>query len=238
MREAGRIVARTLKELESMVAVGISTMDLEIRAEQCILDSGARPAFKGYRGFPRCICASINEEVVHGIPSKERMLRQGDIISIDLGVEYEGFFGDAALTVAVGKVDDSTLRLMEVTRGALEAALPHARTGNRISDIGHAVQRYVEEQGFSVVRSFVGHGIGKSLHEDPQVPNFGMPGRGPRLKTGMTLAIEPMVNAGGYDVRVLQDGWTAVTADGSLSAHYEHTVLVTPDGAEVLTKDS
>ncbi len=235
MQRAGRIVAQTLKILKDMVAPGVSTMDLENRAEAFINDAGGKPAFKGYRGFPACICSSVNDQVVHGIPSKKRVLKEGDIVSIDLGVIYEGFYGDAALTVPVGRVEPEVQRLLDVTRKALEVALPVAREGARVSDIGHAVQSLVESEGFSVVRHFVGHGIGKRLHEEPQVPNFGKPGRGPRLISGMVLAIEPMVNAGGFDVKVLDDGWTAVTKDGSKSAHFEHTVLVTPDGGRALT---
>ncbi len=235
MERAGGIVARTLEALEEMVAPGVSTMDLENRAEAVIAEAGGKPAFKGYRGYPACICSSVNDQVVHGIPSEKRVLREGDIVSIDLGVIYDGFYGDAALTLAVGKVLPEAQRLMDVTRQSLAVALSEARDGARVSDIGYAVQSYVEKEGFSVVRHFVGHGIGKKLHEEPQIPNFGKPGRGPRLKSGMTLAIEPMINAGGFDVRVLDDGWTAVTTDGSLSAHFEHTVLVTPDGGRALT---
>ena len=235
MEQAGALVARTLGALQEMVAPGVSTMDLENRAEAVIADSGGRPAFKGYRGYPACICSSVNDQVVHGIPSEHRVLRQGDIVSIDLGVVYDGFYGDAALTVPVGEISPETRRLLDVTEQALFVALPEAREGARVSDIGYAVQSYVEGEGFSVVRHFVGHGIGKRLHEDPQIPNFGKPGRGPRLKSGMTLAIEPMVNAGGFDVKVLDDGWTAVTKDGSLSAHFEHTVLVTAEGGRALT---
>ncbi len=235
MERAGAIVARTLGALEEMVAPGVSTMDLEKRAEAIIEEAGGKPAFKGYRGYPASICSSVNEQVVHGIPSARRVLKEGDIVSIDLGVIYDGFYGDAALTVPVGSIEPEVQRLLEVTRQALAVALPEAREGARVSDIGYAVQSYVEGEGFSVVRHFVGHGIGKRLHEEPQIPNFGKPGKGPRLKSGMTLAIEPMVNAGGFDVKVLDDGWTAVTKDGSLSAHFEHTVLVTAKGGRALT---
>ena len=235
MERACQIVAATLVKLKEMVGPGITTMDLERKAEELISASGGRPAFKGYRGYPACICASVNSEVIHGIPSARTRLKEGDIVGIDLGVSYEGFYGDAALTVAVGKVSDEASRLMEATSKALELAIEEARSGNRVSDIGYAVQRHVEGFGYSVVRSFVGHGIGKSLHEEPQVPNYGPPGRGPRLKPGMTLAIEPMVNAGDSEVKVLEDGWTAVTVDGSLSAHFEHTVVVTEKGGRVLT---
>lgn len=235
MERACQIVAHTLAKLKAMVGPGITTMDMERMAEESIAASGGKPAFKGYRGYPACICASVNSEVIHGIPSARTRLKEGDIVGIDLGVSYEGFYGDAALTVAVGRVSSDASRLMEATSKALELAIAEASVGNRVSDIGYAVQRHVEELGYSVVRSFVGHGIGKSLHEEPQVPNYGPPGRGPRLKPGMTLAIEPMVNAGASDVRVLDDGWTAVTVDGSLSAHYEHTVVVTEKGGRVLT---
>lgn len=235
IERACSIVALTLKELEQMVAPGLTTRDLEKRAEEVIASNGGTPAFKGYRGFPASICTSVNDQVVHGIPSPKRVLREGDIVSIDLGVIYDGFYGDAAVTVPVGEIVPGTRRLMEVTREALHAAIPEARDGARVSDIGNAVQRHAEAAGFSVVRSFVGHGIGKSLHEEPQIPNFGRPGRGPRLRSGMTLAIEPMVNAGRFEVRILDDGWTAVTVDGSISAHFEHTVLVTPEGGRPLT---
>lgn len=235
MERAGQIVARTLAAIKEMVAPGLSTMDLENRASEVIAACGGKPAFKGYRGYPACICASVNEQVVHGIPSIKRVLHEGDIVSIDLGVIYEGFYGDAALTVPVGDISAEARKLLEVTKEALDVALLEARDGRRVSDIGYAVQSHVERAGFSVVRNFVGHGIGKRLHEEPQIPNFGRPGRGPRLKSGMTLAIEPMVNAGGFDVKVLEDGWTAVTTDRSLSAHFEHTVLVTPEGGRPLT---
>lgn len=235
MERAGSIVASTLQAIKEMVEPGLTTMDLEKKACRVIAESGGKPAFKGYRGYPACICASVNEQVVHGIPSVKRLLKEGDIVSIDLGVIYEGYYGDAALTVPVGEITPEAKRLMKVTLESLELAILNARDGARVSDIGHAVQSHVEKNGYSVVKHFVGHGIGKRLHEEPQVPNFGRPGRGPRLKSGMTLAIEPMVNAGGFDVAVLDDGWTAVTTDGSLSAHFEHTVLVTPEGGRPLT---
>ena len=235
MEAASRIVAETLALLEREVAVGISTHDLDRMAEEYIQSQGGKPAFKGYGGYPATICTSLNEQVIHGIPSKKRKLAEGDIIGIDLGVVYDGFVGDAARTFAVGRISPEAEALMKVTAKALKLGIAQAREGNRVSDIGHAVQSHVEAAGYSVVRSFVGHGIGKKLHEEPQVPNFGSPGKGPRLKSGMTLAIEPMVNAGGADVKVLADGWTAVTADGSLSAHFEHTVLVTPDGGRPLS---
>ena len=235
MREANQLVAAILAELEATVAPGVSTLDLDVMAERLVRDAGAVPAFKGYRGFPATLCTSINEQVVHGIPSK-RPLGDGDIVSIDIGVKLNGFFGDSAVTVAVGKVDDRTVELLAVTRDSLEKAIEQVRVGHRLSDIGHAVQTHVEAHGFSVVREFVGHGIGEELHEDPQVPNYGQPGRGPKLAEGMVIAIEPMVAMGRPDVKVLADGWTAVTRDGSLAAHFEHTVAVTKEGPVVLTE--
>ena len=237
MREANGLVAAILAELEAAVAPGVSTADLDAMAEKMVRDGGAVPAFKGYRGYPATLCTSVNEQVVHGIPSK-RPLGDGDIVSIDIGVKLHGFFGDSAVTVAVGKVDDRTEALLTVTRDSLEKAIEQVRVGRRLSDIGHAVQSHVEANGFSVVRVFVGHGIGEALHEDPQVPNYGQPGRGPKLAEGMVLAIEPMVAMGRPDVRVLADGWTAVTRDGSLAAHFEHTVAVTGNGPLVLTRRS
>ena len=233
MREAGRLVGTVLTELAGAVAPGVSTADLDEMAERTIRAAGARPAFKGYHGFPATICASINDEVIHGIPSRERVLRQGDVISIDVGAELGGYYGDSAVTLAVGAIAEDAARLLRVTEGSLFAGIAQARSGRRLSDIGHAVQRFVEAQGFSVVREFVGHGIGQQMHEEPQIPNYGEPGRGPRLTEGMVLAIEPMVNAGKPAVKVLSDGWTAVTRDGSLSAHFEHTVAVT-DGAPLI----
>jgi methionyl aminopeptidase len=225
-----------LHELETLVAPGVTTADLDGAAEKLVRAAGAEPAFKGYRGYPATLCASINEEVVHGIPSKKRALGDGDIVSLDMGVKLNGFYGDSAVTVPVGRVSDGVLKLLKVTQEALELAIAQVRVGGRVSDIGHAVQRHVEANGFSVVREFVGHGIGSSLHEDPQIANYGEPGRGPRLAEGMVLAIEPMVNMGRSAVKVLADGWTAVTRDGSLSAHFEHTVAVTRDGPLVLTQ--
>lgn len=233
--EACHIVARTLRMLSTVVAPGISTKELERAAEDYILKRKAKPAFKGYRGYPASICTSVNEQVVHGIPDGRR-LKQGDILSIDLGVHFKGFYGDAAVTLPVGEVSGEARRLMEVTREALEKGLQRAVQGSRVSDISHAVQAHVEANGFSVVRAFVGHGIGKVLHEEPQIPNFGPPGMGPRLRPGMTLAIEPMVNAGAFEVDVLDDGWTAVTRDGRLSAHFEHTVAVSDSEVKVLTE--
>ncbi len=235
MAEAGRIVAETFEAVREGIIAGVSTEELDRLAYDLILKKGGEPAFKGYRGYPASTCISINEQVVHGIPSG-RKLRQGDIVSVDLGVKYRGFYGDAAVTYAVGDASPSARLLMRTTEEALWQGIAQAVEGKRVSDIGHAIQRHAEAKGFSMVRSFVGHGIGRSLHEEPQVPNFGPPGKGPRLMKGMALAIEPMVNAGGWQVRVLEDGWTAVTADGSLSAHYEHTVVVTGAEPLVLTK--
>ncbi|MCR4419482.1 MAG: type I methionyl aminopeptidase [Clostridia bacterium] len=234
MRQAGRVVAETLVLLERMVVPGVSTQELNEAAESYILKQGAYPSFKGYRGFPASICASVNEEVVHGLPGLRRLV-EGDIISIDIGAELEGYHGDAAITVPVGRVKPEVERLLRVTQEALWLGIEQARPGRRLSDISHAIQMHVEKNGFSVVREFVGHGIGRTMHEEPQVPNYGRPGRGPRLTPGMTLAIEPMVNLGGPEVLVLADGWTVVTRDGSYSAHFEHTVAVTTEGPRVLT---
>ncbi|MGI6554892.1 MAG: type I methionyl aminopeptidase [Bacillota bacterium] len=234
MREAGRIVALALEKMRTSVKPGITTADLDRIAEEVITGNGARPLFKGYGGFPASICTSVNEEVVHGIPSL-RLLNSGDIISIDIGAEKNGYCGDAAVTLPVGEVSEEALNLLQVTKTALEKGIEKACPGNRLSDISHAVQSYAESHGFSVVREYVGHGIGTKMHEDPKVPNFGPPGRGPRLETGMVLAIEPMVNQGTYQVEVLQDGWTVVTRDRKLSAHFEHTVAVTDNGPEILT---
>jgi methionyl aminopeptidase len=235
MREAGRLVADVLKELSALVAPGVTTADLDSVAEERILGAGAIPAFKGYHGYPATICASINDEVIHGIPSGRRLLNEGDVISIDVGASLDGYYGDSAVTLAVGPVSEEAATLLRATEESLYKAIECARAGNRISDIGHAVQRHVEAHGFSVVREFVGHGIGQRMHEEPQVPNYGDPGHGPRLAEGMVLAIEPMVNAGRAAVKVLGDGWTAVTRDGSLSAHFEHTVAVTAGEPWILT---
>ncbi|MES1256190.1 MAG: type I methionyl aminopeptidase [Acidobacteriota bacterium] len=235
MQEAGRLVGEVLTELTAHVAPGVSTADLDALAEKRIVAAGATPAFKGYHGYPATICASINEEVIHGIPSPRRVLNEGDIISIDVGASLNGYFGDSAVTVPVGKVSPAAATLLRVTEESLYKAIEQMRPGARLSDIGHAVQRHVEASGFSVVREFVGHGIGAQMHEEPQVPNYGEPGRGPRLAEGMVLAIEPMVNAGRAAVKVLADGWTAVTKDGSLAAHFEHTVAVTAGSARILT---
>lgn len=234
MRQAGRIVAIVLKELEAKIKPGITTKELDVIADTTILKLGGIPAFKGYGGFPASICTSVNEEVVHGIPGN-RVLQEGDIISIDAGAFYEGYCGDAARTFAVGEISPVAQKLLQVTKEALDMGIAMAKPGNRLTDIGHAIQTHVELNGFSVVRQFVGHGIGRKMHEEPQVPNFGPPGRGPRLKAGMALAIEPMVNTGHFPVRVLSDNWTVVTEDGSLSAHFEDTVFITEDGYEVLT---
>ncbi len=236
MAQAGKIAARTLKILERAIRPGVSTAHLNDLAENYIVSQKARPAFKGYRGFPASLCVSINDEVVHGIPDKKRVLVEGDIVSLDLGVEYQGFFSDVAATFPVGKVSALAQKLIGVTREALEAGISFCHPGYYLFDISAAIQEKVEKNGFSVVRQFVGHGIGRELHEDPQVPNFGTAGKGPLLEKGMTLAIEPMVNAGGYEVEVLSNGWTVVTSDGSLSAHFEHTVAVTENGPLILTK--
>ncbi|MCL5290263.1 MAG: type I methionyl aminopeptidase [Firmicutes bacterium] len=235
MRDAGRVVAETFAELERSVKVGISTGELDLLAEDFIISKGARPAFKGLYGFPATICASLNEEVVHGIPGL-RKLKDGDIISIDLGAEINGYYGDSAITFPVGDVSSEAMRLIGVTEEALYLGIDRARAENRLSDISYAIQSHAEKSGFSVVRDYVGHGIGSSMHEEPQVPNFGKPGRGPRLKEGMTLAIEPMINMGTYEVRTLSNNWTVVTLDNKLSAHFEHTVVITGGEPEILTQ--
>ncbi|MBP7776052.1 MAG: type I methionyl aminopeptidase [Acidobacteria bacterium] len=235
LERVNALVARVLVELAGMIAPGVTTAEVDALAERRLREAGAEPAFKGYHGYPATICASVNEQVVHGIPS-ERKLVAGDILSVDLGAKMDGFYGDSAVTVPVGAIAPEAARLLEVTKGSLLEALAVVKAGARLSDIGAAVQRHVEAAGFSVVREFVGHGIGQTLHEEPQIPNYGTPGRGPRLAEGMVLAIEPMVNMGGAGVKVLSDGWTAVTKDGSLSAHFEHTVAVTADGCRVLTR--
>lgn len=235
MRDAGQVVAKTHKELEKAVVPGITTKDLDTIAENFIKKLGARPAFKGLYGFPATICSSINEEVVHGIPGL-RQLEIGDIISIDLGAEINGYYGDAARTLQVDTISDEAMELIRVTEQALYVGIDHAVDGNRLSDISFAIQDYVENNGFSVVRDYVGHGIGSKLHEEPQVPNYGRPGRGPRLKRGMTLAIEPMVNVGSYEVYTLPNNWTVVTKDNKLSAHFEHTIAITDDVPEILTR--
>ncbi len=234
MRKSGRIVAEALDRLITLVEPGITTLELDRYAEDYILRRGAKPAFKGYRGYPYTLCASVNEQVVHALPSG-RELKEGDIVSLDLGAIVDGYYGDAAVTVAVGEVSEQAKRLMAVTQESLRRGIGAFRSGSHLSDISHAVQTTVEARGFSVVRLFVGHGIGRSLHEEPQIPNFGPPGHGPQLKPGLVLAIEPMVNAGGPDVTILEDRWTAVTCDRSLSAHFEHTVALTEEGTEILT---
>ena len=237
MRRAGRVVREVLELVRSKVRPGATTLDLENAAEQRITELGAKPAFKGYHGFPCVLCTSINSEVVHGIPSSRRVLREGDIVSVDCGAIVDGYYGDAAITVPVGaNIDPDAARLLRVTEESLKSGIAAVKPGATLGDIGAAVQSVVEAEGFSVVRDFVGHGIGAHMHEDPQVPNFGEAGRGMKLKAGMVIAIEPMVNAGKPEVRVLKDGWTAVTDDGSLSAHFEHTVAVTDTGARILTE--
>lgn len=236
MHQAGLIVWGALEEMRAMVRPGLSTKELDEFAEEYTAEHHARPAFKGYRGYPGSVCTSINEEVVHGIPSASRRVREGDILSLDFGVELDGYFGDAALTVPVGKINAKREKLLRVTRESLERAIEKVRLGNHLGDVSAAVQQWVEKNGYSVVRAFVGHGIGTQMHEDPQIPNYGPPGQGPRLAEGMVLAIEPMVNSGGPAVKVLADDWTAVTADGSDSAHFEHTVAVTGSGPWILTR--
>jgi methionyl aminopeptidase len=234
MRAAGRIVAHVLQRLSVMVGPGVTTRDLDYEAERMIRDAGALPTFKGYHGYPASICASINDEVVHGIPSK-RKLREGDIIGIDCGATYLGYVGDSAVTVPVGKVSEELRKLIAITRASLFAAIEECKVGKRLGDVCNAVQAYVEPKGYTVVRNYCGHGIGRAMHEEPQVPNYGKPGTGPILREGWVLAIEPMINIGNHDVRTLSDGWTVVTADGRPSAHFEHTVAITEDGPRILT---
>ena len=237
MRRAGRVVREVLELVRSQVKPGATTLDLEKVAEARLKELGAKPAFKGYHGFPCVLCTSINSEVVHGIPSKKRVLKEGDIVSVDFGAVIDGFYGDSAITIPVGeKIAPVTERLLRVTEESLKAGIAAVKPGATLGDVGAAVQKVVEAEGFSVVRDFVGHGIGSQMHEDPQVPNYGQPGRGMKLRSGMVIAIEPMVNIGGPEVRVLKDGWTAVTDDGSMSAHFEHTVAVTDTGARILTE--
>lgn len=235
MRKAGQAVAQILDEVTPLIQPGVTTMELDRFAEKRCRELGVKPAFKGYRGFTGCFCTSINNEVVHGIPSSKRVLKEGDIIGMDFGVIADGWYGDSARTIPVGKISSQAQQLLEVTRESLMRGIAECRPGNRLYDIGFAVQNYVESFGFSVVREFVGHGIGRALHEDPQVPNFGSKGKGIPLKAGMVLAIEPMINVGRPDIHVLDDGWTAVTVDGALSAHFEHTVAITENGPEILT---
>lgn len=238
MRKPCGIVGQVLHEIEELVKPGVTTADLDLFAQTRTKELGAKPAFKGYHGFPATLCVSVNEEVVHGIPNKKRVLKEGDIVGIDFGVILNGWFGDAAKTFAVGKTSKDASDLIEHTRKSLQLGIEQIRPGNHLFDIGHAIQNYVESLGYSVVREFVGHGIGRSLHEDPQVPNFGPKGKGMLLKPGMVLAIEPMINIGRPEVKVLADGWTAVTVDRKLSAHFEHTVAITETGHEILTLHS
>ena len=235
IRESAQIVGRCLRMLEPEVRPGVSTKELDRLAEEFIRAQGGEPAFKGYRGFPASICASVNEEVVHGIPSSKRVLKEGDVISLDIGVRKSGFYGDAARTFPVGTISEAARRLLEATERSLQAGIAEAKPEGRVSDISAAIEREVKRSGFSVVRALVGHGVGRELHEEPQVPNYGRPGEGPRLRAGMVLAIEPMVNLGAADVVTLSDQWTVVTADRQLSAHFEHTVAIGEDGPEILS---
>ena len=235
MAKAGKIVAEILENLKAFVKPGITTKEIEMFAEEKIISKGGTPAFKGYRGYPASICTSVNNQVIHGIPSRVR-LNEGDVLSIDLGVYRDGFYGDGAVTMPVGEVNPLAKKLLKVTEEALYRGIDKATPRNRVSDISYAIENYVEANGFSIVKAFVGHGIGMSLHEEPQVPNFGVSGQGPRLREGMTIAIEPMVNTGGHEVSILDDGWTAVTLDGGLSAHFEHTIAITDGDARILTK--
>jgi methionyl aminopeptidase len=236
IRKACLVVAEVLDRIRAEIRPGVSTEALDEFAERYILAAGAKPAFKGYRGYPKTLCTSLNHEVIHGIPSKTVVLKQGDIVSVDVGAIVEGFYGDAAMTFPVGNITPEAERLIRVTEESLYQGIEQAKAGNRLYDISHAVQKHVEVHGYSVVREFVGHGIGRNMHEDPQIPNFGMAGQGPRLKSGMVFAIEPMVNMGGSATVVTDDGWTAVTVDKSLSAHFEHTIAIMPDGPWILTK--
>ncbi len=235
LRKAGKVLAEIVAEVKRSLKIGMSTQELDALAEKAMLSRKVRPAFKGYRGFPGSTCISINHEVVHGIPGS-RILKDGDIVSVDLGIIREDFYSDSAFSVGLGKIDARLKKLLEVTETSLFKGIAEAKIGNHVSDISHAVQKFVELNNFSVVRDFVGHGIGRALHEDPEIPNFGEPHQGPVLKEGMVFAIEPMVNVGSWETRVLEDGWTVVTADGKPSAHFEHTVAITGDGPEILTK--
>jgi methionyl aminopeptidase len=234
MRQSSRIVAAVLGELEPLIRPGIRTRDLDLYAEKRTRELGAVPAFKGYRGYPASVCVSVNEEIIHGIPSG-RILQEGDIVSLDFGVLYEGFYSDSALTAPVGRTSLEAQKLIVSAERSFFKGLEQMKAGNRLSDISAAIQQSVEDDGFSVIRQFVGHGIGRALHEEPPVPNFGTPGRGPKIRPGMTLAVEPMIAAGGYEVEILEDGWTAVTRDRRLAAHFEHTVAMTEDGPEILS---
>ena len=235
MREAGKVTAAVLKLMTELVKPGISTLELDAAAEKTIRSFGATPLFLGYYGFPGTICASVNEEVVHGIPKKDRILKSGDIISIDTGARLDGFCSDAAITLGVGEVSDEAQRLMDVTKKSLYKAIGQVKPGKRLGDVEHAVETFAKQNGVGVVRDYCGHGIGRNMHEEPSIPNFGRPGTGPLLKKGMVLAIEPMLTAGTYRVRELDDGWTVVTADGKYAAHFEHTVAVTANGSEIFT---
>ncbi len=235
MRRAGRITATILKRIVDSVSPGMSTYDLDHIAEKACKEFGVKPAFKGYHGFPGCLCVSINDEVVHGIPNKKRILKDGDIVGLDFGVICDGYYGDTAITAPVGAIKSDAQKLLDVTKKSLYEGIAQAKVGNRLFDISHAIQKYVEDNQFSVVREFVGHGIGRNLHEEPQVPNFGPKGKGLPLREGMVMAIEPMVNMGSHAVRVESDGWTAVTVDGALSAHFEHTIVITDGEPEILT---
>ena len=235
MEVANRLVAEILEGVKEKIQPGVETRELDELAEEMCRKHRVKPAFKGYRGYPRSLCVSVNEEVVHGIPGPRR-LKAGDVVSLDFGVKYEGYYGDAAITVGVGEVGEKARALIAVTEESLYAGIAQVKAGGRLSDISHAVQTVVEGAGFGVIRDFVGHGIGRSLHEDPQIPNFGPPGRGPALQVGMTIAIEPMTSMGSWRVRVLQDGWTAITEDGSCAAHFEHTVALTENGVLILSR--
>jgi len=234
LRQSGNILAAVLESIKKFIIPGIKTALIDQMAENMIIKQGARPAFKGYRGFPAALCISINEQVVHGIPG-ERIIQDGDLVSIDIGVDYQGFFTDAAFSMVAGNRNSVATQLVEVAKRSLYEGIKNAKIGNRIGDISYSIQKYIEKNGFTVVRDFVGHGLGRALHEEPQIPNYGYRGQGPLIKNGMVLAIEPMVNEKGYQVKVLDDGWTVITRDGGLSAHYEHSVLITESGPEVLT---
>lgn len=235
LKESGKILARVMKKIEKIIRPGISTAEIDRLAEELVLKEKAHPAFKGYKGFPATVCTSINEEIIHGIPSSERKLKEGDIISLDLGVNYEGYFSDAAVTMAVGRINPQLKKLIKVSKKALLLAIKSALVENNLSDISSAIQDYVEKHGFSVVRQFVGHGIGQELHEEPEIPNFGRPHQGPKLKSGMVFAIETMVNMGTWEAEIMGNGWTAVTKDRLPSAHFEHTVAITDHGPKILT---
>ena len=235
LKRSGAILAAVMQKLQASLRPGMTTLDIDLLSEELIRKAKALAAFKGYKGFPGTACISVNEEIVHGIPGS-RVILEGDIVSIDLGVNYEGFFSDMAVTLPVGKVDNARLKLIAVTKQSLDIGIKQAQVGNYLTDISHSIQSFVEGKGFSVVRQFVGHGIGIALHEEPEIPNFGRPGLGPRLKSGMVLAIEPMINLGSWECEIMKNGWTAVTADGACSAHFEHTVAVTDKGPVILTK--